>query len=40
MGQAKDGKEMSLSSQNLSFEVDFDVFAARFWPKVAQQAKV
>ena len=31
---------MSLEGQNLSFEVDFDVFSIRFWPKVKQQSKV
>ena len=31
---------MSLTGQNLSFEVDFDIFSIRFWPKVAQQTKV
>jgi hypothetical protein len=27
-------------SQNLSHEVDFDVFAQRFWPKVQQETKL
>ena len=31
---------MSLHGQNLSFEVDFDIFSIRFWPKVAQQTKI
>ena len=38
--KGNEDKELSLDTQNLSFEVDFDVFSVRFWPKVAASAKV
>ena len=38
----KDSKSsgLSLKSRNLSFEVDFEIFKTRFWPKVIMQTKL
>lgn len=30
----------SLRSQNLSFEVDYNIFETRFWPRVRQKTKL
>ena len=40
VNQNTQGAVYSLRGQNLSFEVDYNIFMTRFWPKVAYHTRL